>query len=517
MSPRTHNVEPVTQGSTSRPPVVVIMGHIDHGKSTLLDYIRKSNIVAHEAGGITQHLGAYEVEHTSSEGKKGTITFLDTPGHAAFSGIRSRGAKVADIAILVVSAEDGVKPQTLEALNCIKKEQLPFIVAINKIDKPGADPERTKLTLAEAEVYVEGYGGDTPVVNISALKGTGIPDLLDMIMLVAELEDLTADHSAPAQGVIIEANLDTKKGVSATVIVTNGTITSGDFIVAENAFAPIRIMENYQGKLIKSAIPSSPVKIIGWNAIPRVGSTISIVATKKEAEAEVLKNINLEKELKLNTKEAMPVEEGMVYIPLIIKADVTGSIEGIHHELKKIGHPKVKIHVISEGIGDITEADVKAAIPNPDTIIVAFNTKVDTKARAVIERTPVTISTYTIIYELIDYLKGIVTSKIPKEFIEEITGKGKILALFGSQKDRRIIGLKVTEGTLRTGNEVRIMRRDVQVAMGKIREIQVQKVKGNEVREGFECGMMIECSIEIAVGDKIEAFHTVEKTAEKSF
>lgn len=516
MSSRATHKEPVTKGIISRPPVVVIMGHIDHGKSTLLDYIRKSNVVGGEAGGITQHLGAYEVEHVTNDGKAGTVTFLDTPGHAAFSGIRSRGAKVADIAILVVSAEDGVKPQTLEALACIKKEQLPYIVAINKIDKPGADPERTKLTLAEAEVYVEGYGGDTPVVNISALKGTGVSDLLDMIMLVAELENLTTDHSAPAQGVVIEANLDTKKGVSATVIVTNGTIASGDFIVAENAFAPIRIMENYTGKLIKSAVASSPVKIIGWNTIPRVGSAVTLVTTKKEAEAEVLKNITLEKELKINTKESFPVQEGIVYIPLIIKADVTGSIEGIHHELAKIEHPKVKVHVISEGIGDITEIDVKSAITNPDTIVVAFNTKVDTKARAVIERTPVTISTYTIIYELIDYLKGIIESKIPKEFIEEVTGRGKVLAIFGSQKDRRIIGLKVIDGELKTGKEVRIMRRDVQVATGKIREIQVQKVKTNDVREGFECGMMVECSIEIAVGDKLEAFHTIEKLIEKS-
>ncbi len=516
MSPRKESQIPHEElsvsKSTERPPVVVIMGHIDHGKSTLLDYIRKTNIVANEAGGITQHLGAYEVSHTTPEGKSGTITFLDTPGHAAFSGIRKRGAKVADIAILVVSAEDGVKPQTIEALNCIRAENIPFIVAINKIDKPGADIDRTKLSLAEAEVYVEGYGGDIPAVPISALKGTGISELLDMIMLVAELENLTTSHSAPAEGIVIEANLDTKKGISATVIITNGTIITGDFIVAENAFSPIRIMENYQGKLIKQAQASSPVKIIGWNRIPRVGATISIVSNKKEAEAQAHEHSQIEHELKIAEKNTHEIKEGIIYIPLIIKADVIGSIEGIRHELAKIEHAKVKLHIVSEAIGDVSEIDIKTAIPNPETIIVAFNTKIDAKARAVIDRTPVTIATFSIIYELIDYLKGIVTAKIPKEYIEEITGTGKVLAVFGSQKDRRIIGVKVQGGELCNGKTVKILRREEKIAEGKIREIQIQKVKSNEVREGFECGMMVESPVEIAVGDKIVSYHMVEKS-----
>jgi translation initiation factor IF-2 len=263
--------------SLKRPPVVVVMGHIDHGKSTLLDYIRKTNIVAKEAGGITQHLGAYEVPHNTS-----TITFLDTPGHEAFSSIRERGAEVADIAILVVSAEDGVKPQTVEALKCILEEKIPYIVAINKIDKPGADVDRTKASLAEHEIYVEGFGGDVPVVPISALKGTGVPELLDMIMLVADLQDLKANPALPAEGAIIEAGLDNKKGIYATLLIKNGTLTSGMYVVAEDAIAPVRILEDYLGKAIKTATFSSPVRIVGFNKIPNVGAKFVMIDGKKK-------------------------------------------------------------------------------------------------------------------------------------------------------------------------------------------------------------------------------------------
>lgn len=494
---------------SQRPPVVVIMGHIDHGKSTLLDYIRKTNIVATEAGGITQHLGAYEVEHTTAEGKKGRITFLDTPGHEAFTGIRARGAKVADIAILVVAADDGVKPQTLEALKCIKEASLPFIVAVNKIDKPAANVDRVKQNLAEHEVYVEGYGGDVSVVPISALTGTGISELLDMIVLTADLQELKGDESKGGSGVVIENYLDTKKGISATLVIKDGTIESGSYVVAEDSFSPVRIFESTLGKAIKKASFSTPVKIIGWNKLPPVGAVFSVVDNKREAE-EIVRQYTLE--LKKAPARA-ETNENKVTIPVIIKADAMGSMEGIMHELAKIKHDKVAIKIVASGIGSINESDVKLVQSKPETILIGFNVSPDPKARPLLERTAVVYKEYKIIYELIEFLRDTLTAKIPKEYIEEVTGRAKILALFSKTKDKQILGGKVQEGSLILGSEVRILRRDAVIGTGKIRELQVQKVKESEVREGFECGMMIESKTEIAQGDKVECVRVVEKTA----
>ncbi len=488
-----------------RPPVVVVMGHIDHGKSTLLDYIRKTNIVAGEAGGITQHMGAYEVIH---DGKK--ITFIDTPGHEAFTSIRERGASVADIAILVVSAEDGVKPQTLEALKCIKDEKLPYVVAINKIDKPGANIERTKLNLSENEIYLEGYGGDISFVPISALTGEGIPELLDMIMLVAEIGDLSADESALGEGAVIEANLDSKKGVSATLVVKNGHIETGMYVVAEDAFSPVRILEDFQGKPIKYATFSSPVRVIGFNKMPPVGSVFTAVHTKGEAEELVA------------AFKALPVKAiafadttGKIIVPIIIKADVVGSLDGVKHELAKIKHDKVAIKIVSEGIGAVSEADIKTAQGDPSITILAFNAKPDSKAKSMLERAtseaPVNFKEFKIIYELVQYVKDIVLEKTPKEYIDISTGKAKILAVFSKVKDRQILGGKVQEGSLVQGSEVKILRRDAEIGRGRIRELQQQKAKTTEVNEGFEFGTLVESKIEIAVGDKLEGFKTEEK------
>ncbi len=487
-----------------RPPVVVIMGHIDHGKSTLLDYIRKENIVGGEAGGITQHLGAYEVPHS-----KGKITFLDTPGHEAFTSIRERGAKVADIAILVVSAEDGVKPQTLEALKCILAEKIPYIVAINKIDKPGANIEVTKQSLAENEVYVEGYGGDIPVVPISALKGDGIPELLDMILLVADLADMKADPKAPAEGVIIESYRDSKKGISATLLIKNGTLSKGSFVVAEDAFSPVRILENYLGKSLDSASFSSPVKVIGFNKIPTVGAPFITSMNKKEAEQ--LAATYAEKHVVKNTSTRRDENDTTVIIPIIIKADAIGSLDGIRHELAKIKNDKVKIKIVSESIGDINENDIKVTQGDPNIIILAFNSKPDAKTTALIERSVVNIQSFNIIYNLVNYIKDIVLSKVPKEYIDEASGTAKILAVFSKNKDKQILGGKVQVGSLSVGSEVKILRRDAEIGRGKIKELQQTKMRTDEVKEGFEFGCMIESKIEIAVGDKVQGFVTVLK------
>lgn len=486
------------------------MGHIDHGKSTLLDYIRKANIVAGEAGGITQHLGAYEVLHTTSEGKQGKLTFLDTPGHEAFCSIRERGAHSADVAVLVVSAEDGVKPQTIEALKCIIAEKIPYIVAINKIDKPSANIELTKQSLAENEIYVEGYGGDIPVVPISAIKGDGIPELLDMILLVTDLQDLKANPEVNAEGTIIEAKRDSKKGISATLLIKNGTIKSGMYVVVQDAISPVRILEDYQGKAIKTATFSSPVRVIGFDKIPKVGANFITCDNKKEAE-------KIANDFLINSKnnELQSIRkddnETSVIIPVIIKADVIGSLEGIKYEIAKIKNDKVKLKIVSESIGDINENDVKTAQSDPNIIIVSFNTKADSKASSIIERNNIQVKSFDIIYNLIIFLKDTINSKIPKEYIDEVSGLAKILAVFSKNKDKQILGGKVQSGSLVVGSEVKILRRDSEIGRGKIKELQQQKVKTDEVREGYEFGCMIESKTEIAEGDKVQGFVTIEK------
>ncbi len=489
-----------------RPPIVVIMGHIDHGKSTLLDYIRKTNIVAGEAGGITQHLGAYEAVHGEDK-----ITFLDTPGHEAFCAIRERGAHVADIAILVVSAEDGVKPQTIEALKCIQAEKIPFIVAVNKMDKPGANADRTKQSLAENEIYVEGYGGDVPVVPISALTGAGIPELLDMIMLIAGMQSLQGNTDKLAEGAIIEAGLDNKKGIYATLLIKDGTLKSGQYIVAEDAYSPVRILEDFQGKAIKSATFSSPVRVTGFNKVPAVGATFQVFDDKKEAET---KAGLFKPEAKSMQNSAMHAEDNnklSIIVPLIIKADAIGSIDGIKHELGKIKNEKVSLKIVAEGIGNINESDIKTAQSNPNIIILAFNSKLDSKAKSILERSSVRLESFKIIYDLIEFVKNTVISKVPKEYIDEVSGIAKVLALFSKSKDKQILGGKVQEGSLLIGSEVKILRRDAEIGRGKIKELQQQKAKTDEVREGYEFGSLIESKIEIAIGDKIQGFRVIEK------
>jgi translation initiation factor IF-2 len=512
-----------------RPPVVVVMGHIDHGKSTLLDYIRKSNIVAGEAGGITQHMGAYQVDHTSSEGKKTCITFLDTPGHAAFCGIRERGAQSADIAILVVSAEDGVKPQTIEAHKVIKASKLPYIVAITKIDKPNARIEQAKQSLGENEIYVEGWGGDIPCVEISAVSGKGMPELLDMIMLVAELADLKADLGKLAIGFVIESTLDTRKGISATLLIKDGSLNTGSYIVAGDAYTPVRFIENFRGDKVETAIASMPICVLGWNTMPMCGIDFVTVESKKEAE----KMISIHKDevramsydkraqdsiLKSQISNLIPQDSSesttIITIPIIIKADVIGSLEGVKHELAKVTHDKVKLKIVSEGIGDINENDVKTAVGDPNILLLGFNAAPDKKADAIIKRSalPISVNNFSIIYELTQYVKDALTAKIPKEYIEESMGRAKIQAIFSKDRDKQVVGGKVETGVIEIGNEVRIIRREAEIGRGKIRELQQQKKKASEVREGYEFGTLIEAKIEIAPGDRIEAVRTVEKS-----
>lgn len=484
-----------------RPPVVVIMGHIDHGKSTLLDYIRKSNVVAGEAGGITQHLSAYVVEHTTKEGAKEKLTFLDTPGHAAFQEMRLRGADVADIAVLIVSAEDGVKPQTLEALASIKAANIPFIVAINKIDKPGADIPRTQSSLIENEIYIEGMGGDIPWVAISAKSGTGVSDLLDLIVLSADLADLTGDANTLATGKIIEGRLDQKRGTTATLIIENGTLKSGQFVVSGTAYAPVRIMEDFTGKAIREAHLSEPVGIVGFSDIPKVGAPFVTVTNKKEAEAMVT-------EAARGETTRVFADTNLPVVPILIKADVLGTIDAIKHELNKFTSDRIAVRVIDAAVGAITDTDVKNVSATENAIIVGFNVKVDRQATELAERLGVEIDTFNIIYELAEWLETALKSRTPKKEEKQVTGKAKILVYFSTQKHTHVLGGKMLEGTLKRGQLVRISRRDVLVGEGKLTNLQQSKSDVDHLEEG-EFGMQIDAKTVLAPGDVIEGYDIV--------
>ena len=485
-----------------RHPIAVVMGHIDHGKSTLLDYIRKSNVVEKEAGGITQHLSAYVVEHVMKDtSEKRLITFLDTPGHEAFQKMRLRGADVADIAILVVSAEEGVKPQTLEALASIKAAEIPYIVAINKIDRPGANIQRTQTSLIENEIYLEGMGGDIPYVPISAKTGEGIETLLEVLLLASDLEGLTSDLSSTANGAVIEAEIEPKRGNSATLILKNGTLRSGMFVVSGTAFAPVRIMENFAGKTIKEAGSSEPVRIVGWNSVPKVGDVFTTVTSKKEAEEMIIKNAQPQ------TKKT-PFDINIPRIPICIKADVLGTIEAIEHEIGKFSSDRVTVEVIQKGVGAISENDIKNIGATKGAIVVGFNVVVERSAIDLAERLGVEIKTFDIIYKLAEWLTEALILRTPQKETEEKTGEAKILKTFSTQKNIHVLGGRVLEGSLSLGQHVTVLRRDLEIGRGSLRNLQQQKADVKTVSDG-EFGMQLETKAEMAPGDTIAAFKTV--------
>ncbi len=490
----------------TRPPVIAVMGHVDHGKSTLLDYIRKTNVVESEAGGITQHVSAYEVEH-QHEGATKKITFLDTPGHEAFGKIRMRGASVADIAILIVSAEEGVKPQTLDALEAITAAGIPYVVAINKIDAPSADSNRTKASLIEHGIYLEGMGGDISYNEISAKSGQGVEELLDTLLLVAELEELAGDPTLPAEGVVIEAQRDPRKGVSATLIIKNGTLKSGEHVVAETTSAPVRIFENFLGEPIKEASFSSPVRIIGFDALPPVGAAFRAFGKKKDAEL-------------AKSAGVRPVQETARYsdederhvIPMVIKTDTTGSLDAIAHELAKIDQERVLLWTIHSGIGSVNESDVQTALASQhDALIIAFNVDVDTTARDIAQQNDKAINQFNIIYKLSEWLADTVRARTPKMEIAEDIGAAKVLKFFSTTKHTHLFGGTVTRGHLEKGGRVRIMRRGELVADGTLLSMQTGRQNVARVEEGQEFGAQLEAPAAPAAGDIIEGYTIVEK------
>ncbi len=489
----------------TRPPVVVIMGHVDHGKSTLLDYIRNTNIVDTEAGGITQHIRAYEIIHQDENGKDRKISFIDTPGHAAFSKMRKRGANIADIAILIVSAEDGVKPQTIEAWKTIEEAKIPVIVAINKIDKPGANVEKTKMELSEHGVYLENYGGSIPFVEISAKAGTHVPELLSLITIVSDLEDFKGDMTKEATGFIIEANLDQKRGIEAVMIIKNGTLKKGMWVLAGDSHCPVRILLDFKSKAVEEATFSAPVRLIGFDKMPKVGAEFiafhkkNDMTTFEEEVVEVEKHV---KELDLNNDKKI--------IPIVLKADTSGSIEAIEKEISKIEVANARFKIIQKGEGIIGEKDIKNAISDENAIVIGFNVKADNNALSLAERMNIEIMTFDIIYKMTEWLEVEMENRRPKITTTEVTGQAKILKVFSKTKERQVLGGKVVVGEIHSG-QVRIMRREAEIGRGKIINLEKDKTKTSIVEEGREFGMMIESKIEIAQNDIIETFKVVVK------
>ena len=477
----------------TKQPVVAIVGHVDHGKSTLLDYIHKTNVVDGEAGGITQTISAYVAEHA---GKK--ITFLDTPGHAAFQNMRERGIEIADIAVLIISAEDGVMEQTKEAYKAIEKMKIPFIVAITKIDKPGANVEKAKNSLNENGIYLEGMGGDVTYVCISAKSGENVSELLDNILLLAEISDFKYDAKANATGRVLESFIDSKRGISATLVLSDGVLPSSGAVLAGNCLSPIRIVEDFMGKAVKNVVAGTPVKVTGFDTVPAAGSIFISSDNKKELEKIQSEELQNQKKVVLDPKI---YRNAKVVIPVIIKTSSLGSLEAVKNEIKKNETADIKIKIISEGVGNISEGDIMIASGDASTSILGFDVNLESKARDQADRFKIKPETFDIIYKLTERFADIVQEKLPFEEIEKVIGKLKVLKTFNVNKDIRVVGGKVLEGIIRDGAAVKIMRRDYEIGKGKIVGLQQMKMKAKEIQEGNECGVEIETKHEIIASD----------------
>jgi translation initiation factor IF-2 len=479
----------------ARPPIVTILGHVDHGKTSLLDFIRKSTVAAREHGGITQAIGAYQAQ---SSGK--LITFIDTPGHAAFEKMRSRGAKVADIAVLVVAVDDGIMPQTVEAIKHILEAKVPMIVAINKIDLPGIDIkvslEKIKRQLSDQKVLVEEYGGDVPIVSLSAKTGKGVEDLLETILLVAEVNELKGDPALPPSGVVIEANLDKFKGPIATLLIRNGTLKKGDSIFLGGVKGKVRGMFDFAGKSLEVAPPSTPVEVLGLEEVPAVGSALGDENLSVKEKAEVKSLIERLREDKTAT------------LNVIVKADKQGSLEAIEDALQKFNTEAEHVKIVSSGTGDIGEGDIKLA-SSVSAIVIGFNTKVVPTASKLAETEQVLIRSYNIIYELIEELEDVVEGMLKVGALEEIFGTAQIMAEFPYGKNVRIAGCKVLDGTISKGPRVKIVRGEEVIGEAKIKVLKKVKDEVVRVEKGDECGIMFDSSIDFQIGDLIQSFRTL--------
>lgn len=474
------------QNLQPRPPIVVILGHVDHGKTKILDHIRKTKVAEGEAGGITQHIGAYQIEY-----KEKSITFLDTPGHEAFSAIRSRGAKVADVAVLVVAADESVKPQTKEAIKIIEETQTPFVVAINKIDKEGANVQRVKQDLAESNVLVEDWGGKVPAVEVSAKTGQGIDALLDMILLVAELEELLADP-AQTNGVVIESHLDSRRGHLATLLVQNGVLKVGDWLAAGAEAVKVKSLENFLGKNINEAGPAQPVVVSGWAATPSLGETFQKANSREEASEWAQAKASLGKPT-LFLWEGGVAKNQQKVLPLIIKADVFSSLEAIDQVLRTIKSEEVVYRVVDFGLGAISDGEIKKAVSSK-AVVVGFHVKLPESLKLMAEREKVTVASFEIIYELLEFVKKKMAELLEPQINRLPLGKLKVLALFKKDARSQIVGGKVVSGKIQRGALIDVLRGSQTVAIGKLSQLQSQKVDTEEVGEGSEAGLRVDFS-----------------------
>ncbi|MBL8077968.1 MAG: translation initiation factor IF-2 [Anaerolineales bacterium] len=496
-----------------RPPVVTILGHVDHGKTSLLDAIRSTEVAAGEAGGITQHIGAYQVE------KKGRlITFLDTPGHAAFTQMRARGAQGADIVVLVVAADDGVMPQTREAIAHAKAARVPMMVALNKIDKANANPDRVKQQLAELELVPDDWGGSTMVVPVSAKQKMGIDDLLEGILLVADSTEIKANPAGKVIGTVIEAELDKSKGVLATLLVQNGTLESGDIVVAGTAYGKLRAISDFKGKPIKKAGPSTPVAVMGLSDVPSAGDIFEVVQSEKEARAIVSERAQTAKTLS-QTKKKVSLEDLFANVQageakelnLIVKADVQGSLEPIVTELNKLGEGEIGLHILHAETGNIGNNDVMLASASK-AIIVGFNVQADVDARRMAEKEGVDLRLYEIIYRMTEDIEKALKGMLEPEIVEKVLGKATVLKVFEASKFGRVAGCKVTEGELRRGAKVRLYRGTDIVYEGDLSSLRHEKEDAKEIRTGFECGVGFKSFNDIQPGDQLVCY-LIEKGA----
>ncbi|MBV8030103.1 MAG: translation initiation factor IF-2 [Betaproteobacteria bacterium] len=495
-----------------RPPVVTIMGHVDHGKTSLLDYIRRTKVAAGEAGGITQHIGAYHVETP-----RGIITFLDTPGHAAFTAMRARGAKVTDIVVLVVAADDGVMPQTIEAINHAKAAEVPIVVALNKIDKHEANPDKVKQELLGHGVVAEEFGGDSPVIPVSAKSGQGVDDLLEHILLQAEVLELKAPVYAPARGVVIEARLDKGKGPVATLLVQSGTLKRGDIVLTGAVYGRVRAMLDENAKPVAEAGPSIPVEIQGLSEVPSAGEDMMVLADERKAREIALFRQGKFRDVKLAKQQAAKLENmfeqmaegGKKVLTLVIKADVQGSQEALVHALSQLGTEEVKVTVVHAGVGGITESDVNLAMA-ARAVIIGFNTRADAAARKLAESAGIQIRYYDIIYEAVDEVKAALSGMLAPEKKEQVLGLVQVRQVFRISKVGTIAGCYVQEGLVRRGAQVRVLRDNVVIHTGDIDSLKRFKDDAREVKSGFECGMSLKNFSDIKEGDQFEVFETVE-------
>ncbi|MFZ8989583.1 MAG: translation initiation factor IF-2 [Pseudohongiellaceae bacterium] len=496
----------------TRAPVITVMGHVDHGKTSLLDYIRKASVAAGEAGGITQHIGAY---HVNTE--HGMVSFLDTPGHAAFTAMRSRGAKATDVIVLVVAADDGVKPQTEEAVQHAKAAGVPLVVAINKIDKEGIDPDRVKNELSALEVIPEDWGGDTQFIEVSAITGQGVENLLEAILLQAELLELKAYTDLPGQGVVIESRLDKGRGSVASVLVQNGTLKTGDIVLAGYEYGRVRALVDELGKNVESAGPAIPVEILGLNGVPDAGDEFVVVSDEKKArDVAEFRKVRLKDSQQAKQQSSML--EGMFagigrdqkkILNVIIKADVRGSLEAIIGSLQKLGTDEVEVNVIASGVGGISETDAHLATTSR-AMVIGFNTRADKSARDILENEGLQLRYYNVIYDVIDDTKAIMGGMLEPEIREEIVGIAEVRDVFNSPKFGQIAGSMVIEGTVYRSKPIRVLRDNVVIYEGELESLRRFKDDANEVRNGMECGIGVRNYNDVKVGDKIEVYETTE-------